>query len=421
MIIELPFSDLQQTKTNWIYLTLLILAGEAVFVLPFVLQRVFRSTVLEVFQISNTELGLCFTYYGLVAMASYLFGGPIADRYEPRKLIAISLWLTALGGLIYASYPTLFIQKLLYGYWGFTTIFLFWSPMIKATRIWGGLQNQGKAFGILDGGRGLVGALFGLVAASLFAASLLDVESVNLDERRQAFQGAIYGSCAAITLIGVLVWTLLKADSEKVEKLDHISINQVSQVLKLPAVWLLMVIILCAYMGYKTTDIVSLYAREVVGYNEIRSAQIGTFLLFMRPVAGVLIGFIADRSKTTRWLMISFAITFVGSLWFAIGTGHDFLPVFLISILTIAAGVYAARALYFAVMQEGKIPLVLTGTAVGIVSVVGFTPDVFAGVVIGYLLDSNPGIAGHQHVFLLLAAFSVVGGICAWRYHKISK
>ena len=411
---------MKNTKTNWPYLALLILAGEAVFVLPFVLQRVFRSTVLEVFQINNTELGLCFTYYGLVAMVSYLLGGPIADRYEPRKLIAISLWLTALGGLVYATYPGLLVQQLLYGYWGFTTIFLFWSPMIKATRIWGGLQNQGKAFGILDGGRGLIGALFGVLAVALFTASLLDITDVNLEERREAFRGAILGSSTLVALIGVLVWSFLKSDTTKEKKLDQLSVSQVVQVLKLPAVWLLMMIILCAYMGYKTTDIISLYAREVLSYTEVEAAQIGTFLLFMRPVAGVIIGFIADRSKITRWLVISFGITLIGALWFASGMGQSYLPLFLISIFTIAAGVYATRALYFAVMQAGHIPLALTGTAVGVVSVVGFTPDVFAGVLIGYLLDSSPGVTGHQHVFLVLAAFSIVGGVCAWRYHRVS-
>ncbi|MEQ9009240.1 MAG: MFS transporter, partial [Ekhidna sp.] len=208
---------MQKAKTNWTYLILLILAGEAVFVLPFVLQRVFRSTVLEVFQINNTELGLCFAYYGITAMVSYFFGGPIADRFEPRKLIAFSLWSTALGGLVYALYPGFFALQLLYGYWGFTTIFLFWSPMIKATRIWGGIGDQGKAFGMLDGGRGLIGALFGLFAVLLFANSLAENIEINLDERREAFRWAVYGSTGLIVIIGVLIWFLLKSDAGRDE------------------------------------------------------------------------------------------------------------------------------------------------------------------------------------------------------------
>ena len=145
------FPIMKQTAT-WYYLVLLILAGEAVFILPFVLPRIFRPTVLDVFELDNTQLGLCFSVYGIVAVISYLFGGPIADKYPPRKLMAIALWMTASGGLVFALFPSFGTLQILYGYWGFTTIFLFWAPMIKATRVWGGNTSQGRAFGLLDGG-----------------------------------------------------------------------------------------------------------------------------------------------------------------------------------------------------------------------------------------------------------------------------
>ena len=64
----------QQVKTQPFYtIFLLILAGEAVFILPFVLARVFRPTFLDVFDLSNLELGTCFSVYGIVAFISYLF------------------------------------------------------------------------------------------------------------------------------------------------------------------------------------------------------------------------------------------------------------------------------------------------------------------------------------------------------------
>ena len=156
-------------KAPWYYLVLLILAGESVFILPFVLPRVFRPTVLDAFRLDNVQLGLCFSVYGIVALVSYFFGGPLADKYSPRKLIAAALWMTALGGVLFASFPSYTVLKMLYGYWGFTTIFLFWAPMIKATRVWGGPTSQGKAFGFLDGGRGLVGALFGTLGVLIFS------------------------------------------------------------------------------------------------------------------------------------------------------------------------------------------------------------------------------------------------------------
>ena len=150
-------------KAPWYYLILLILSGEAVFILPFVLPRIFRPTVLDVFDLTNVEIGICFSIYGLIAIPSYLFGGPLADKYPPRKLIAIALWMTALGGILYAQYPSFSTLKILYGYWGFTTIFLFWAPMIKATRVWGGDASQGKAFGFGHSVIRLLRALFLLI------------------------------------------------------------------------------------------------------------------------------------------------------------------------------------------------------------------------------------------------------------------
>ena len=381
-------------KAPWYYLLLLILAGECVFILPFVLPRVFRPTVLDAFRLDNTQLGLCFSVYGIVALVSYFFGGPLADKFPPRKLIATSLWMTALGGLVYATFPNYTILRVLYGYWGFTTIFLFWAPMIKATRVWGGSTSQGKAFGFLDGGRGLVGALFGTMGVLVFSLFITsEIAEASIAESRDAFRYVILVSTGIMAFVGFLVWFFMKMDDivEKEVILEKISVDQVKEVLRLPAVLLLMIIILCAYVGYKVTDVLSLYAQDVMLYDQVQSAKVGTFLLFIRPVVGVLVGILADRTQTTFWLLVSFVISFFGAVLFASGIISDSATIlFFFSILVVATGVYAARALYFAVMERGQIPLVLTGTAVGLISLIGYTPDIFAGPAMGFLLDNTP-------------------------------
>ena len=414
---------MNQKKNPWYFLVLLILAGESAFILPFVLSRVFRPTVLEAFGLDNVQLGLCFSVYGIVAVLSYLFGGPLADKFPPRKLIAVALWMTALGGLVYATFPSYTVLKILYGYWGFTTIFLFWAPMIKATRVWGGATSQGKAFGFLDGGRGLVGALFGTMGVLIFSLYITsEISEATFSESRAAFKYVILVSSGIVVLVGLLVWLFMKMDSksEKEITLGKITLSQIQEVSRLPSVRLLMIIILCAYVGYKITDIFSLYAQDVMLYDQVQSAQVGTFLLFVRPVIGVLIGILADRSQTTYWLVVSFVVSFFGALLFATGIISDSETVlFFISILVVATGIYAARSLYFAVMESGEIPLVLTGTAVGLISLIGYTPDIFAGPAMGYLLDNSPGAEGHQHVFWMLSLFSFIGGIAAWYYFQL--
>ncbi len=403
---------------------LLILAGEAVFILPFVLARIFRPTYLETFGINNLQLGTCFSIYGIVALFSYLFGGPLADKFHPRYLISSSLILTALGGLYLATFPEYFHLKILFGYWGFTTIFLLWAAMVKATRVWGGTSSQGTAFGFLDGGRGLVAAAFGSIGVFIFSILISDISQTTLIERKEAFKYVILISSLIVCFIGILVYFFLKklTINSTDDSSSNFKLSIFKDVLKIPTVWFMMVIILCAYFGYKTTDIFSLYAKEVMLFNEIDAAKIGTSLLYIRPLIGVSIGLLADRSKPSLWLTIGFAITLLMSVIFASGiVSNQHTLLFIISIGLISIGVYSTRVLYFAVMEEGNIPVELTGTAVGILSVIGYTPDIFSGPLIGVLLDNSPGKLGHQHVFLALVIFSFIGLIASWFLYRNSK
>ena len=96
------------------------------------------------------------------------------------------------------------------------------------------------------------------------------------------------------------------------------------------------------------------------------------------------------------------------------GTQPRLLSVIYANLFITISGVYAQRGVYFALLEETRIPHRLTGTAVGLISVVGYTPDVFFAPIAGRLLDRAPGIAGHQHFFLLLAGITVIGAAAVW-------
>ncbi|WP_374958492.1 nitrate/nitrite transporter [Gilvibacter sp.] len=402
---------------------LLILAGEAVFILPFVLIRVFGKTFLDAFGITNFEIGAAQSIYGVVAFGAYVFGGPLADKYEARKLMAVSLWATALGGLYMATYPSISGLKILFGYWGFTTIFLFWAAMIKATRIWGGDKSQGRAFGILDGGRGLVGALFASMGIWILAAfSSADIQEISPAERQEVFSYVIYTTTAIVSVIGLLVWLFMKTGSDEQTTLNKISWPEIRSVLKIPAIWLLMIIILSAYVGYKLTDVFSRYARDVMAYNEVDAAKTGATLLYLRPITGLIFGFLADRNKVTLWLVISFVLSVFGASLFGFGfIEADSTYFFIMGVLLCATGIYGARALYFATLKESKVPVLLTGTAVGLISLIGYTPDIFTSPAMGYLIDNWPGAQGYRYVFLMLGGFATLGLIASTILYRINR
>jgi len=417
----------QSPKQPLYVIFLLILAAEAIFILPFVLPRIFRTTYLESFTITQTELGSCGSVYGIVALISYLFGGPLADKFKPNILMAAALILTGLGGLYLATYPNLYNLHVLFGFWGFTTIFLFWAAMIKATRIWGGTNKQGIAFGFLDGGRGLVAACFGSVGVLIFSLFITkDIELTSVTERRIAFKEVIRYTSYSVIAIGIIVLFFLKLNFEKTESSEKaaklITIKNFKLVMKFKAVWLLMIIILCAYYGYKMTNLFSQYAEQVIHYNKIEAAKVGTYLLYMRPVIGVVIGLLADRTKASLWIIIGFFLMAITSLVFALGIISDSTPLlFILSIGTMAIGVYSARVLYFATLEETKIPLAVTGTAVGFISVIGYTPDIFTGLINGYFLDKYNEVVGHQITFGIMFGFALIGLVASYKLYKHSK
>ena len=186
-----------------------MIAGEAIFLLPFVLSRVFRPTFLDTFGISNLQLGTAFSLYGVVAMFSYFAGGPLADRYSARRLIVTAMLFTSAGGLVMSTIPALGILSWLYAFWGLTTIFLFWGALIKTTRELG-RSNQGQTFGLLDGGRGLFAALLSSFSVLIFAALLpQDVETATFEQRSEALSTIILIFSGLGVLSAILVWVFV--------------------------------------------------------------------------------------------------------------------------------------------------------------------------------------------------------------------
>jgi sugar phosphate permease len=173
----------------------LIVAGEAIFLLPFILMRVFKPVIRDAFLISDAQIGEAQALYGVTAVLSYFFGGFIADAWEPKKLLSLSLFLTALGGFWMTLIPSIFTLKILYAFWGVSTILLFWASLIKATRQWGDKHNQGISFGLLDGGRGFFAASIALFGASIlsyfFPEKGLEITFNNKVETLQYIIGTI--------------------------------------------------------------------------------------------------------------------------------------------------------------------------------------------------------------------------------------
>jgi MFS family permease len=406
-----------------IVMTALIASGEFIFVLPFVVARIFRPTLLDVFGLTNLELGTAFSLYGVVAMLAYFPGGPLADRFSARRLITAALVATSLGGVIFAGVPELGVLTLLYGFWGLTTILLFWGALIRATREWGGMTSQGRAYGILDGGRGFISALLGSISVIVFAALLpADVDSTTLAQRSAALRQIIWIFTGLVLAVAALVWFSVPESSSdrSSDTRRKLTLEGVRGVLRMPAVWLQALIVICAYVGFKSTDDFSLFARDAFGFDDVAAAQVGTVSFWVRPFAAIGAGMLGDRIGSSRVIVLSFASLIVGSLVIALGAVQP--GIYWMLVATVAGtsvGIYAIRGIYYALFEEAFVPLAFTGSAVGLVSAIGYTPDIFMGPLMGYLIDRSPGALGHQHVFGVVAAFAAVGLISTLLFQRV--
>lgn len=401
-------------------LIVLILAGETIFFLPFLVARIFRPTLLAEFDLTNTQLGLLFSVYGIVAMISYVLGGPLADRYPARKLMAIALWTTAVGGLMMLSIPGFNGMLLIYGLWGASTILLFWAAMLRVTREWGGDQFQGRAYGWLEGGRGGVAALLGTISLFVFNRSETNFDTVPGNNTLIPIQWVILTISLITIIVGILVYFIIPDNRETLQRDPAVKVLvNIGKLLRLPTIWALMLLIITAYSGYKITDDFSLYANEVLGFSEANAAAVGTSALWLRAIVAISVGILADRWVKVDLIIILFGISALFALFPGLGILASVVPLTLLNIVFLASGIYGIRALYFSVQKEARIPFALTGTAIGLISFMGYTPDIFMGPVMGYLLDNFPGEKGHQFVFLLLSATSLTGLFTALVFKRL--
>jgi len=404
----------------------LVLAGEAVFIPPFHPGRYFKSSLLSTFVIDEFQLGQLGAIYGVVAMACYFLGGPVADRFSPRKLIPVSLVATGLGGLYMATIPSFTGLYFLFGFWGATTIFAFWAPLIRATREWGGIDQQGRAFGILDGGRGLAAALLAMIAAYAFGIMVGGDALSNPARETMAVKTLLCAYAACCFFAAVCVWFFVPDPSpiasrgaEDVRTDSLGVVRRLMLVVRSPAVWLQAMVIVAAYSTFKMFDYYGLYSEDAYGLKRTDSANLVAQLSFMRVAGALAAGWIADRFLgVSRCVQLCFGLLIaVYAIFLFVPPSQGLVWLMIANMVVSCAAFFGLRGIYFALLEESGTARELTGTAVGVICFVGFTPEIFMPLVTGWFIrearESGDVLAGYDRIFWILIALSLLGLLAA--------
>ena len=243
-------------------------------------------------------------------------------------------------------------------------------------------------------------------------------------QREAAFRTVILLYSAMSLLAAAMTWFLIPDSDDRAASRPNPLVGM-RTVLDRPVVWAQAIVIICAYCGFKGLDNYTLYGTQVLGLDEVQSQKYFTWGSYLRPVAAVVAGLIADRFSATRSIGVTFALlaTVFVVLGYAVPAPGSLAIIYGNLAVTFFA-VFALRGVYFALLAENMTPRHVTGATVGIVSFLGYTPDVFFAPITGRILDANAGLVGFQHYFLFLAGVSVVGVLATlWlvRLHRLGR
>ena len=284
--------------------------------------------------------------------------------------------------------------------------------MMESVVVWGGSNSQGIAFGILDGGRGLAAAIFAAIAVGILASYLPDESAELTDAARRAGLRSVIFYYSAITLVAAgIIWMVFPKQQDVVHE-RHNPFARAPEVIRRPLIWVQAGVIISAYCGYKGLDNYALYAVQVLGMTEIDAAKLATVGAYVRPVACVIAGLVADRFDSARSILVFFFMLVASYGVLGVATPDTTtLSIIYANMFVTFFAVFALRGIYYALLEETRTPKHLTGASVAVIAFVGYTPEIFFGPITGRILDANPGVQGHLNYFLFLAAASVVGVI----------
>jgi sugar phosphate permease len=397
------------TLRRWLIMACLCLSGGIIYLLPY-LREVYYIPLQEALHLSNTQLGVLMSVFGVAAMISYFPGGWIADKISPRKLITISMVLTGIIGLYFATFPSYALSIVVHAFWGISVTLTFWAALIKATRNWAPPTQQGRAFGILESGRGVAEVISSTALLALFA---------KLGSNTLGLSWVIIVFSIIDILIGLMAWFVLadhpRGSSYEKEEKEKVGFPEIIKVLKMPVVWLISIVILAAYSAYWGSYYFTPYATDVFQMSVVFGGALGVGKMWIKPISALGAGFLADRvgaSKAVAWSFVALIASFGV---FALTPGsRSLLFILVVNTAVASLAIFALRGIYFAMFEEGGVPLALTGTATGIVSVIGYTPDIFMPLAGGALLDGYPGALGYRYFFTFIAGLSLIGLMAAF-------
>ena len=413
--------SVQKSKLTFKALIQFIVLGIGAYIIyqPIYEKNTYYEAFIQGFNITNTQFATMFSAFSIVSLIAYFPGGIIADKFSPRKLLTFSFISTALLALWESTFPSYEVGVFIFGAMGATTTLTFWAALVKATRQFGkAMAGESKALGFQEGVRNVGKMLIATVAVWLFSrfAAIEDglVSVLRYD--------------AVITLAcGVASWFVFSDDSEEESAVYKESIiKQMAQCLKNPAVWVVSLIVLGTYSmsanlsGYVTKIGTSKFSLSV------QMAAVAVMIsTYMQPVGSFIGGWLGGKMGATKALALStLGLMCTTAVVLFLPKSPAMAIPFILTYLVFTGFRGAARGQYYGPLREAGVPMVLSGTATGLIATIGYSGDTFLPIISGKLLDTMDATAAMETfivILLVFGAFSLVMTFVMFRIIKSRK
>ena len=377
------------------------------------LKDAFYVPMQEAMGLSHTEIGTLLSVNSMVATALFIVGGYLADRFSTRILIPLGLVGTGALGLFLSTFPGFSTLLLLFALLAVCSDCLVWPALLKSIRQLGGPKEQGRLFGLLEGGRGVVDTAVAFSALGIF---------VLLGSGTGGFRAAIAFYAIIDIAVGVLLFLLLRNQRTRQAsrraavpspKKQKAGLGEIWRAAKLPQLWWVSFTVFMVYVVYCGLTYFIPYLTYVYG---LPVALVGAYGIInqygLKILGGPIGGVLADKvfKGASRYIRLAFLclIPVVAVLLLLPADPGSQIPAMIVTLL-FSLIVFTMRGVFWAPMDEVGIPEETSGTAFGIACLVGYAPGMFAFIVYGAILDANPGAGGYHIVFLVLAALALVG------------
>ena len=396
---------------KWISFGTLMLGAGTIYKLGF-MKDAFYVPMQEFMGLSHTQIGVAMSIAGWISTFGFLAAILVVDRISKKIMIPASLLGICVCGLFLSTFPSYPVFLLIYCLLAIFADMLYWPTMLKTVRLLGNEDEQGRMFGILEAGRGLMDTIVAFCALAIFSA---------MGSTAAGLRAAILFYAIVPGVIAIIAFLLLEPDEKPEVSVSKVSSaakqekkdNTIKRALKNKNIWLVSFNVFFVYSVYCGLTYFIPFLEEAYA---LPAALVGVYGIInqygLKMLGGPIGGFITDKvlHSATKYLRICFVIV-AGILVVFACLPHKELGIVLgmVITLTISAFVFSMRAIFFAPMDEVKVPRDITGSAMSIGSFVGYLPGAFMYAVYGGILDKFEGMAGYRIVFIVMACFAVIG------------